>query len=358
MNILITDRLSANHYIAVGWGNAFASLGHNVYLWNPEKIPAFDIFNKFNPDILLTSSWQLDRAQIKCIAQRPNLKVLVSLSNWGTTDKDLDEKTTHIASTQERSNVEALVKAAPHVKLGLCQYADRYVGETHNGWRDVGVETFGLPLGADITNFPLTYPSSAYRSDLCLVSGRWPEKAKELDKYLLSLTYPNTTLDIKIFGNGWGSIPQAFGYIPDELIRHYYASAVVCPNIHEPQALKSGVDINQRAYQVISAGGFQISQRVRSMEEDFFFNNEVVFVDSPKEFMDQVLYFREHPDQRLPYIKRGLDTVYDNHTFLHRVADMFNKLDEGGERDKALGFADSIYYQMKQEFEQMYGESL
>jgi spore maturation protein CgeB len=241
-----------------------------------------------------------------------------------------------------------LVKAAPHVKLGFCQYHDRYVGETHNGWLETGIQPFGLLLGADITNFPLTPSSPAYKSDICLVSGRWPEKAKELDKYILSLCYPNTTLDIKIFGNGWGSIPQCFGYIPDDLIRNYYASAVVCPNIHEPQALKSGIDVNQRAYQVISAGGFQISQRVRSMEEDIFFNDEVVFVDSPKEFMDMVLYFRENPSERIPYIKRGLDTVYENHTFLHRVAEMFNRLDETGEADKALGFADSIYYQMKQ----------
>ncbi len=358
MKILITDRLSANHYIAVGWGNAFASIGHEVYLWNTEQIPAFDAFNKFEPDIFITSSWQLDRAQIKCIAQRPNLKVLVSLSNWGTTDKDLDAQKTHIASEQERKHVEELIKAAPHVKLGFCQYHDRYVGETHNGWLDIGIKPFGLLLGADITNFPLTASSPAYKSDMCIVSGRWPEKAKELDKYILGLTYPNTTLDIKIFGNGWGSIPQAFGYIQDELIKHYYASAVVCPNIHEPQALQSGVDINQRAYQVISAGGLQISQRVRSMETDIFFDDEVIFVDKPQELFDLVMYFRENPDKRLPYIKRGLETVYNNHTFLHRVADMLIRLDEPEQADQALSLADTTYYQMKQEFEKIYGEPL
>lgn len=354
MNILITDRLSANHYIALGWANAFNSLGHNAVLWNTEQYPAFDVFNRFSPDIFITSSWQLDRAQIKCIAQRPDLKVLVSLSNWGDADKDLDEKKTHIASEQERLMVAELVKAAPHVKWGFCQYADKYVGQTHNKWRDVGIEPFGLLLGADIANFPITPPSPAYKSDLCLVSGRWPEKAKELDQYILSLCYPNTNLDIKLFGNGWGGIPQCLGYIPDNLVKNYYASATICPNVHEPQALETGIDVNQRSFQTLSCGGFQVSQWVRSMENDIFTNDEVVFVDNPTHFFNTVVHFRENPQERIPYIKRAVETVYDKHTFVHRVATMFEVLDDIGERDKALGFADGVAFAAKNALKEIY----
>lgn len=355
MKILITERLGANSYIGRGWANAFNSIGHETIIWDEAKVPCFDAFKKFEPDVFLTSSWQLSRPQIKCIASRPNLKVIVSLSNYGDDDAHLDSKKVHIASDEEKKNVEELVKLAPWVNVGISQYNDKYMKHTHNKWVDLGITPHGLMLGADVVDFPLTAPSKEYKCDLFIVSGRWAEKAKELDRYLLSLTYPNTTLDIKIFGNGWGSIPQAYGYIPNELIKHYYASATVSPNIHEPQALESGIDVNQRSFQSISSGGFQISQRVRSMEEDIFFNNEVVFVDNEKEFLDQVLFFRENPQERLPYIQRGLDTVYENHTFTHRIAEMLSFLGNDSEADKALDMADVNYHQMKKTFSEIYG---
>jgi hypothetical protein len=350
--VLITDRLSANHYIAVGWSNAFNSIGYQSALWDT-KVPAFDVFNKFNPDLFICSSWQLDRAQVKCISQRPDMKVLISLSNWGNADSSLNPEHTHVASEDERRIVSELVQKAPWVKLGFCQYADKYVGETHNHWRNVGIEPFGLLLGADTVAFPLVAPDPPYKSDLFIVSGYWPQKGINLQQYITSLTYPNTNLNIKIFGNGWG-IPQALGYAPDELLPYYYASAVVSPNIHEPQALRSGVDINQRAYQIFSCGGFQISQRVRSMEEDIFTNNEVVFVDTPKEFFERVIHFRDNPADRTPYIERGVDTVYKSHTFLHRVGEMLGRLGEHKDESKAYVLAGDIYRKAKEVFQEIY----
>jgi hypothetical protein len=86
MKILIEMGQSAAYHYRLGWANAFASAGNNVNYWNTFQKSAFDVFTEFEPDIFIGTTWGLNRAIIKCIAARPELKVLLSAPNWGCRD--------------------------------------------------------------------------------------------------------------------------------------------------------------------------------------------------------------------------------------------------------------------------------
>jgi len=63
MKILISsDGKHAHYFQRMAWANAFSSIGFNVMLWDCKTVPAFDIFDTFEPDIFLGQSYNLDEA--------------------------------------------------------------------------------------------------------------------------------------------------------------------------------------------------------------------------------------------------------------------------------------------------------
>jgi spore maturation protein CgeB len=72
------------------------------------------------------------------------------------------------------------------------------------------------------------------------------------------------------------------------------------------------------------------------MDKDVFTNDEIVFAKTPEEFEELVLHYLKYPDERLPFIKRGYETVCDKHTYFDRCADIFNNLHLSWEADKVM----------------------
>ena len=76
MKIMIAnDGLHAHYYERMAWAKAFNACGHRVSVWDINQTSPFDAFDKFEPDIFLGQSYNLDAATIKCIYERPHLKV-------------------------------------------------------------------------------------------------------------------------------------------------------------------------------------------------------------------------------------------------------------------------------------------
>ena len=47
---------------------------------------------------------------------------------------------------------------------------------------------------------------------------------------------------------------------------------------------------------------------------------------SPEDFWEKIDHFIKNPDDRLEYINRGYNEVINNHTYFHRIRDIFVKL--------------------------------
>ena len=66
--------------------------------------------------------------------------------------------------------------------------------------------------------------------------------------------------------------------------------------------------LNERTYQILASGGFQVCDYVPKMET-FFPEESLVTAKSEKEWVFKVNYFLNNPDLRLPYIDKGMEAV-------------------------------------------------
>lgn len=330
MKILISsDGMHAHFYVRSGWAKAFSYSGHEVILWDTKIQTAFDIFDEFEPDLFIGQTYNVTRPVFKCIAERPNLKVIMKAPDWGDIQKEIDPNKYNVlfVSEEEKKIIERLKKETGKPDFVYVHYLDEDVKRTHNGWGDIGVRTTGLLNAADIFEYVNGKEINYLKSDVSFVGGCWPYKAISFNKYISPLFYPPGKYNIKIFGNQpWSTISgiQYMGFIPDSMVKDVLKSATVCPNISEPHAQDFGMDVNERTFKILSNKSFCVSDNVEAMKK-IFSDDEVVFT-SPSQFKETVDHFIAHPEDRQSYIEKGYKNVMKNHTYFNRCAKIFDLL--------------------------------
>lgn len=346
IKIICPQGHGATQFYRLGWQHAFNAVGHQFQIIpNDFPIPE-QIFGRVEPDVLICGTWELTDKLMDCISLRPNLKLLLSAPNWGDMDSEIDTKndTVQMASEDEKRRVTELKESGANLKNVFTYYHQNRVEHTHNHWKKLGVDPIGIPLAADIIDYPAGEPLVDWKSDIAFVGGYWPYKGLSLNRYIVPLCYPseNNKLAIRIYGPGRWPVPQHIGLINTENVRHLLRSATICPNIYEPLSVKYGFDVNERTYKILSSGGFCISEYVDSAAKDIFTKDEVVFVQTPSEFFERVHYFIKNPDARIPYIKRGVESVYKSHTYFNRIEVMCRLLGYEAEANEIRKVIDSI----------------
>lgn len=338
MKIVIQDGAGANHFIRLGLANAFGQLGNQVFLWDSSNKSAFDMFTEFDGlDLFITGSYQLDRPIMKNLLAHPNLKTCLYLPNFGDSDSEVPpEYPLLFATDQEKQYVEQLVKNG-NLQWGFGQYHQDYLNITHNKWLDLGIKIFSLMPALDTVDFYPVLPQEKYKSDIFYVGGYWGFKSGSIQKYLLSLAYPNTKLNLKIFGNGF-PIPQAMSPIPTELMKHFYSSAKISLNLFEPHSTDFNrinfQDLNQRLFQINGCISFQLSEKFIGVEK-IFNTDEIVTFSNIEEYKEKLICYLDNPLSRLPFIDKGSTRTWKEHTFLHRISIMLEKLEYVEELQKA-----------------------
>ena len=322
MKILIRHEHNASHYIYTGIGREFLLSGNECLFWD-EKIPAFDIFNTFEPDMFIGQGYNLDRATIKCIKNRPNLKVLLKVGCFGEVCQDVDtEKYPILMHTEEElKNVGAVAGALSAVKnLVLFNYVhpnrQRYL---MGGWEETVAKTIGLLPAADMTECGSSIFDPSLKCEIGFTGGYWPYKGQNLDKYIIPLCYPVGKYNIKIFGNQPWPVPQYMGVARDETVKNLFKSALICPNVSEPHANVFGFEVNERIFKLAASGAFFISDPIASLTEDIFTKGEAVVAENPDDFHDLIKDIIKNPSLRDRHIEACKDTVLKNHTYKHRV---------------------------------------
>ena len=346
MRIVITnDGPTAHFYIRNGFAKALAACGHDVRIWELGKKSAFDIFDSFEPDILVTQSYNVDVGMFKCLLERPWVRVTMKAGDWGIAQKDMDLGKYPIltASQREIDTVLELKRRTGKPDFVDIHYHQNSANLTHSYWADNGIKVVGLMSAADIMDYTGGTACSELECDLGFVGGYWGYKSQTLNKYLLPLCHPNHKYRIKIFGNqSWG-VPQYCGFIHNDRVKDFFRSAAICPNISEPHSQVFGHDIVERPFKVLAAKGFMITDYVKSMHENVF-GNTIVYAASPSEFKDKVNYYLKNPQERQHYVKLGYDLVINNHTYFHRAAQFFTELNLPQEAINCI----KIYEQIKE----------
>lgn len=319
MKILIKHEGNASHYIYTGLIRAFQAMGHDCVFWSHD-IPAFDIFNAFEPDIFIGQGYRLDRATIKCIKLRPSIKVLLKVGCWGPVCDDVDTKKYPILmkTDEEIKDVEQVGSASK--KLVLFNYVhENRKDYLMRSWEKEISKTIGILPAADMSECTQGAFDDSLKCDIGFTGGYWSYKGQNLDKYITPMCYPVGKYNIKIFGNQPWPVPQYMGLASDKTARDLFRSSLVCPNVSEPHANVFGFEVNERIFKLAASGAFFISDPIASLTEDIFTKDEAVVAKNPKDFHDLIENVIKNPELRESHTYACQDTVLKNHTYTHRA---------------------------------------
>ncbi|MHA2401425.1 MAG: glycosyltransferase family protein [Candidatus Kariarchaeaceae archaeon] len=326
MKVLISgDGMHAHHYQRMAWANAFMACGINVAIWDVKKTPAFDVFDQFEPDIFMGQAYNLDSATIKCIKERPHLKVGLRAGDWGDQTPEIDHDKFNILTCpmQERRMLEELKNQTGQPEFIHIHYTPEAVKQTHNKFESIDIKPISLMMCADTVSYKGGEFDPALECDLGFVGGFWPYKGQVIEPYLFPLLHPVGKYRTKIFGNQPWQVNQYCGMIDDDKVKDLFVSAKICPNLSEPHAQAYGFDVNERIFKILYAGGFCISDNVEGYKE--VFGDNIVIADSPQDFRKLVDHYLQDHNGRKLMAKKGQDFVTENHTGFHRVAQLLNE---------------------------------
>jgi len=327
MKILIcNDGRHAHFFQRVSWANAFRKAGHDVFFWEKQKIPAFDAFDLADPDIFLGQSYNLDEATIKCIKERPHLRVGLRAGDWGDQTKEIDQNKFNILTltTKEVKMLEELKNKTGAPDFVHIHYPEWAVKQTHNHFESIGIKAVSLMMCADVLEYSGAKFDANLECDLGFVGGYWPYKGQVIDRYLMPLLHPVGKYRAKIFGNQPWPANQYCGLIDDNKVKDLFVSAKICPNLSEPHAQKYGIDVNERIFKILYSGGFCISDSVEGYKTTF--GDSIVYAESPEDFREKIDFYLNNPADRLGIAERGQKHVKENHTGFHRVATILKAL--------------------------------
>ncbi|MEN8805517.1 MAG: glycosyltransferase [Wenyingzhuangia sp.] len=315
MKILISsDGYHAHYYQRQSWANAFSKIhGVSVALWDCNSVPAFDAFDSFEPDIFLGQLYNLTPAVIKCIKERPHLKIGLRAGDWGDHEKEVDKSIYNIlyATKDEIETLKRLQDETGQISFVHIHYPKEALEQTHNYYESIGVKVASIMMCADVDSYASPTFDSNYACDIGFVGGYWPYKGQVIEPYLFPLLENVGEYNVKIFGNQNWYVNQYCGLIKDNKVKDLFASAKICPNLSEPHAQKFGFDVNERIFKVLCAGGFCISDNVEGYK---MFGDNIVIAESPRDFKEKVDYYLKNDSERNAIASKGRDFVLKNHS--------------------------------------------
>lgn len=319
MRILIAnDGTHAHFFERMAWANAFNASGLECVVYNCKTLKNFDVFDKFNPDIFIGQLYNVDDSLIKCLEERPHIKFALRAGEYRN-----EKMPNGILETSERdiAMLERLLIRVGSPSFIYTHYLQKDIEQTHCLFKDrYGIKLLGLPMSGDVITYGRAVKRDYLKCDIGFVGGYWGYKGLVIDQYLTPLL-TDFSLHTKIFGNQlWPHVNQYCGIISDEEVRDLFVSAKICPNLSEPHAHTYGIDLNERAFKVLAAGGFCIMDNVEAAKT--VFKDGVVFADNPKDFEEKIRFYlkEENSEKRSEIASRGRQIVLESHTNFHRAS--------------------------------------
>lgn len=337
MKILCLYSPGGSSGVRNGWRKCFQAAGHTFVFWDKSQKSAFDVFSEEEPDIFIGTTYDLDRATLKCFKSRPNLKVALFCSAYGDLTKEIDRAKFPIdIATEAELNLVKQLKdetGKPDFVFLHCvpSQKDRVIG----GWGTLGIKTVSVLNACDTFEYLGGEFKGELTCDCSIVGGRWPYKSRNLDPFLMSLC---NKYDFKVFGyGGWENYHNYLGQLDLGWEKHLFKSTKVCLSISEPHSTTYGYDLIERPFKVMGNGSFCLSDWVEGF-------NEVLGVGTlemaltPAEYEWKLRFYLKNEDKRVEKAKIGQEKVLSGHTYWHRIAQMFTEfgLPEEAEKTNAM----------------------
>lgn len=90
------------------------------------------------------------------------------------------------------------------------------------------------------------------------------------------------------------------------------------------RSILSGIPL--RAFDIMGAGGFLLTNYQADFMDDFVPGEDFVFYESKKDLMDKIAYYLDHESERAQIAENGFGKIAAQHTYRHRVEEMITYL--------------------------------
>jgi hypothetical protein len=323
MKVLCEYSPGGSSFVRSAWGRVFRACGHDFRFWVPETKSAFDAFAEFEPELYIGTTYGLPNAVIKCLkARQGRIRTILFASAWGPWIADLDKAKypVVVVTDDEKRGVEQV-----RPDFVFIHAHGKYLEGTMSGWSEIGVPYRGVLNAADLYIYLGGQFRPEFECDIAFVGGRWPYKARNIDRYILPLCEKSKGLRAKVFGNTVWPVGQYLGTVRDEEVKDIFCSALVCPSVSEPHSTDLGWDVIERPFKVLASGGFCVGDFVQEAR-DLFAEDELPMGRSPEEFEALIHHFIKDRYLAAEIAAKGRAKVLTRHTYHDRVAQFFTDL--------------------------------
>ncbi len=301
------------------FGDALEQQGHELHYqtsWDQDAITA--CVERLRPDMMITVGCR--EAGVQALPDYlPELcrKYRMLHLYWATEDK------IHF----ERISLPAVRRMRPDLVLTI--HPDCIASYRQHGFRAVYMN-FAL----NPRMFPAKTDLTRERFDLSFVGTTHLETYTYRYDSLRQLVFPliKAGKRIDVWGRNWqrykDQIAQQFGTsIPPEW-DHGHLSFEHTADIYHQSKIMLGVQnaedqVTQRTFEILGTGAFMIASRTEELERLFEHGEELILSSSPEETLALVDYYLQRPDERMRIGRNARKKVLQQHTFAHRLAEVW-----------------------------------
>lgn len=204
-------------------------------------------------------------------------------------------------------------------------------------YQSVHPNAYHLPLGTDPIIFKPQLVEHAYKSDLLLIGYPYPTRVN-----LIHFLLKNTNYQITLVGKGWRyrlskewrSSPRVRikdTWIAPQEVSYYYNGASIVLNPHRSHNFRLNQNtfgiinesINNRTFDIAACGAFQLIEE-KSNLRSFFTEEDMVSYRDYEDCLRKVVAYMNDEEQKQIIARKAQKIVIEQHTFGHRVKEMFD----------------------------------
>ena len=186
-------------------------------------------------------------------------------------------------------------------------------------WYQAGFRYLCLPFGC---NPFIHYPRRDEKVyDYFMATSFGYERTKLTYQYILPL--------FKKYCGQWSGPDWKFGIgpLPAADVPAYYAKSKIVLNPLAGFIKKYPAEITERAFTATACGAFQLTEPT-PITEEFFRVDELIQAKTPQDFNHHFEHFLYHADERNEIALKGMQRVYSEHTYFHRIEKLLKFLQQ------------------------------
>lgn len=312
--------LARSSKYTLGLPQGFRELNCPVFvLRDLRKDSLEEAFDRFRPDLLITTGWTYREHKRKHIDQliKKIAKYQIKHLYWATEDPRWTKECSFRCI--EIFKPDAVLTIHP---------------ESVSKYRRLGIPAGHLDFGCNPEFNKYEPPTSDYAYDVALVGNggkAWKSYRKNSVEILLK-PLVERGYHMAIWGSRWDrfneelmgfKIPQHMikGKLPYEETNKVYNSAKIILGLQNDQGM-----LTSRTFEVLGSGGFLLTAPTQAVKNLFKNNVHLICSSSPEDTVNLVNYFLKDAKARQEVAQNGQWEVYLNHTYQERAGQILQFL--------------------------------